>query len=68
MSEDKIMMNKNRDNEHKWRKKNLVGYNFTLNVETEKDIIEHFNNVDNKRAYLIELIRKDMKKNGKKKI
>ena len=57
-------MNKNRDKDYEWRKKNIVRYELSLNVSTEKDVIRHLKRKDNKRAYIIELIRKDIK-NGK---
>lgn len=41
--------------------KKRVCINIRLNKETDLDIIEKLNNVDNKQGYIKELIRKDIK-------
>jgi len=43
-----------------WKKKNVKFIKFYINREKEKDILEHLEKQQNKRAYLIDLIRKDM--------
>ena len=57
-------MGRDMDNFYAWRKKNIKRTTFDLNLETEKDVIDWLDKQANKRAYLIELIRKDMKKGG----
>lgn len=37
---------------------------FRLNANTEADILEKLDSVDNKRQYIISLIREDILKNG----
>lgn len=48
------------DTQYKWRKENLKNYHFDLNKVTDKDVYEHLEKQPNKRAYLIDLIRKDL--------
>lgn len=60
VSED-IKVGRDMDNFYAWRKKNIKRTTFDLNLETEKDVIDWLDKQANKRAYLIELIRKDMR-------
>lgn len=55
-------MGRNLENEVRWRKENIRRYSFTLNKVTNKDVYEHLEKQKNKRAYLIELIKKDLEK------
>ena len=43
----------------KWRKANTVSVMFRVNKSTDADVLEKLESVDNKRAYLLGLIRKD---------
>jgi len=45
-----------------WKKKHTKSFNLTVNLETEKDIVEQLSKQPNKQAYIKELIRKDMGK------
>lgn len=47
----------------KYQKENIVNVKFTLNRNTESDLIEWLSGQDNKQGYLKELIRADMEKN-----
>lgn len=58
-------MGRDKENLQLWKKKNIKRYEFYLHKESDKDLYEYIEKIDNKRAYLIELIRKDM--NGKQK-
>ena len=60
VSED-TKMGRDMENDAKWRRENLVQYILRLNKNNEKDVLEWLNKQPNKRQYLIELIRKDMK-------
>ena len=44
----------------KWKKGNVTKYSFYVNKNTESDVDEWLNGIDNKRQYLIGLVRKDM--------
>ena len=46
----------------KWKKAHLRHYQFQMNIDTDKDVIEFLDGVPNKSAYIKELIRADMKK------
>lgn len=48
-----------------YKKKNIKRINLDLNYNTDLDIIDYFESIENKNAYLKALIRKDMKKNKK---
>jgi len=50
---------RDKENNIKWRKGNLMRYEFTLNKNTNKQAYEHFSKITNKRSYLISLIEKD---------
>lgn len=58
-----MAMNRNRKKDYEWRKANQTRLNFTLNVNNEKDVIEYLNKVENKHAYIVNLIRKDIENN-----
>lgn len=45
-----------------YKKKNIKRINLDLNHNTDLDIIDYFESIENKNAYLKALIRKDMKK------
>ena len=60
MSEDK-KVGRDMDNHAQWEKDNLRSFTFKLNRDKEKDVIEYLESIPNRREYLIELIRKDMK-------
>ena len=60
MSEDK-KVSRDMDNHAQWEKDNLRSFTFKLNRDKEKDVIEYLESIPNRREYLIELIRKDMK-------
>lgn len=47
-------------NKQKWERKNLKAISLKLNVKNEADVIKHLDKIPNKRAYIIELIRKDI--------
>ena len=47
----------------KYAKTHIKQISFKLNINTDADAIEKLANVPNVRAYLLELIREDMKKN-----
>lgn len=48
------------DNLYKWRKDNQRVFKFELNKTKEKDVIDFLESLENKRAYIIDLIRKDI--------
>ena len=54
-------MGKDMANRKRWEKEFLRQYTLRINKNTDKDVYEHLEKQPNKRAYLIELIRKDMK-------
>lgn len=60
VSED--TMGRDMENDAKWRKENLVQYILRLNKTNEKDVYEWLAKQPNRRQYLINLIRKDMKR------
>ena len=45
---------------NKWRKEKVKTYRFYLHKELDKDVMEWLEQHDNKRQYLIDLMRKDM--------
>ena len=49
------------DNTYAWRKKNLRRYVFDFNRANEKDVCDELDRQKNKRQYVIDLIRKDIK-------
>lgn len=60
MNEGKDKMGNNVKYIDEWKKKNVKSIKFYINKDKEKDILEHLEKQQNKRAYLIDLIRKDM--------
>ena len=54
-------MGRDLENRQKWEKENLRQYTVKVNKNTERDVYEYLEKIPNKRAYIIELIRKDMK-------
>ena len=64
MDPKEINVGRNMDNMYSWRKKTQKRYEFYVNKETEKDVYEWLESQDNKRQYLIDLIKGDM--NGHK--
>lgn len=55
-------MGRDMENRQKWEKTNLWAATLKLNYATESDVIEHLKKQKNRRQYLIELIREDIKK------
>lgn len=53
-------MGRDMENRFKWEKDKLIQIAFKLHRDNDKDVIEYLNTKTNKRAYLIDLIRKDM--------
>ena len=49
----------------KYDKNNTVQIKMKLNKNTDADIIEHLETVDNRQGYLKELIRNDIKKDAR---
>lgn len=50
---------KRRASQNKWLKENTKGFYLRLNNKTDADIIQHLESVENKQAYVKELIRMD---------
>ena len=46
----------------RYEAKNYKQIKFSLNVNTDADVIERLETVDSKRGYILELIRADIKK------
>lgn len=55
-------MGRDKDNLAKWKRDNLISYTFKIHKTNDKDVYEHLNKQSNKRAYIINLIREDIKK------
>ena len=51
----------------RYRKKTLVHVGFDLNRNTEPELVEWMQHVDNRAAYFKELIRKDMEEKRNRK-
>ena len=49
----------------KYDKSNTVGRYLKLNVNTDRDIIEHLNSIQNVQGYIKDLIRADMDRTKK---
>ena len=60
MSERKITMGRDLENDKKWRKENLKRYILDFNRTKDKDVLDHLEKQPSKREYIIGLIRKDM--------
>jgi len=56
-------MGRDKLNHEKWCKENQKRFAFYFNKVTDKDVLEYFEKIPNKRQYLIDLIKGDM--NGK---
>lgn len=56
------IMGRDREHRNKWEKETIRKYNFGLNKEKDKDVLAHLEKQKNKRQYLIDLIKADMKK------
>ena len=50
---------KRRTAQSKWLKANTKGFYLRLNLKSDADIIEHLGTVENKQAYVKDLIRMD---------
>ena len=57
-----MMSEAKRRADDKYKKKAYTQFSVRLHNEKEADVIEHMNSVENKRDYLIKLIRSDIKK------
>lgn len=44
----------------KYNKANMVNLNIRVNRKTDADVVEHLLTIENKRAYILSLIREDM--------
>lgn len=53
-------MGRDVENDRKWRKASLFRYEINLNRENDKEVLDFFEKIPNKRQYLISLIKKDM--------
>lgn len=60
MSERKITMGRDLENDKKWRKENLKRYILDFNKVKDKDVLDHLEKMPSKREYILGLIRKDM--------
>ena len=49
----------------KWKKEHTKQIKFNFNIDTEADIIQKLESVDNKIGYVRDLIRADIAKEGK---
>ena len=49
---------------NKYDSKNTRGIYLKLNVNTDKDILDHLDGMDNKQGYIKELIRSDLRSRG----
>ena len=57
-------MGRNPEKRKKWRKDNLTTpLGIRLNKVTDADVIERLNEQENKRAYILQLIRDDISRN-----
>lgn len=54
------MMNKNSIKANKYNKRNTKQYCVRLNINTDKQIINHIESKKNKQGYIKDLIRNDM--------
>ena len=46
----------------KYNKANMVNLNIRVNLKTDADVVEHLLTIENKRAYILSLIREDIAK------
>lgn len=47
---------------YSWRRENIQRMAIDFNKNNEKDVLDWLDKIPNKREYIIELIRRDMKK------
>lgn len=59
-------MGRDVENDRKWRKASLFRYEINLNRENDKEVLDFFEKIPNKRQYLISLIKKDMEEKKKR--
>ena len=52
------------DAQRKYDAKNIVSFAFTVNRNTEADLLEYLQDMDKRAAYIKRLIREDMEKNA----
>ena len=57
------MMNKNSEKANRYKKKNTKQYNVSLNLRTDKALIDHMEHQANKQGFIKQLIKDDMIKN-----
>lgn len=62
MKQGKKKMGKDIETSLKWRKANTKRYEFYLHKEIDRDVYEKLESTPNRRQYIIELIRADIKK------
>ena len=62
MKQGKTKMGKDLEKNLEWRKANTKRYEFYLHKELDKDVYEKLESIKNRRQYIIELIRADIKK------
>ena len=48
------------ENRKNWKKSTLFRYEINLHRENDKEVLDYFEKIPNKRQYLIGLIKKDM--------
>lgn len=59
------MTDKQKRYDQDWKAKNTTRVTVRLNNNTDADIIEFLDTLDNKQGYIKELIREDMKKQNR---
>lgn len=50
--------------QRKYDAKNIVSFAFTVNRNTEADLLAHLQDMDNRAAYIKRLVREDMERNA----
>ena len=53
-------MNKNSEKSNRYKKKNTKQYNVSLNLRTDKALIDHMEHQPNKQGFIKQLIKDDM--------
>ena len=56
------MTEKQKKYDQEWKSKNIKQFKIGLNRNTDADIIDFLDTLDNKQGYIKDLIRRDMKK------
>lgn len=51
---------KKRISNDRYLKKAIVQFNMKINRNTDADVLEYVNSIENKRAWFLQLVRKDM--------